>query len=391
MTIMNNRLRFTCLLVGASMTLTLAGCSSLNPFSSKKLPVNVPAALTEFKQTIEPRSIWSINVGNAENYEFVPALTYDSIVAASAAGTIVKVNPDNGHEIWRINADVRLTAGVGSDGSTIAVAGEKGVILTFDQDGKLRWKTQVSSEVLSAPVVGQGLVVVRSQDNRIAAYDAYSGARKWIVTRTAPPLTLRSAPGMLIDNSEVIVAMPGGRLLGLALNNGGPLWEIAVGDPRGATELDRIADVSGYPVIYNRQACAVAYHGRVGCINLATGSPQWSRMFSSDVGLGIDERNVYASSDKGSVSAFALQGGQSVWLNDKLAYRQLTAPVALKRAIAVGDGMGFVHFLDKENGALIGRMNTDGSPILSTPLASGGKLIIQTRAGTLMAVTADNG
>jgi len=375
--------------VCVTIVLVLTGCSSLNPFSSKKASSNVPAELTEFKQTMDARSAWSVNVGKAGDFVFTPAYTYDSIFAAAADGTIIRLDAASGREQWRINADVPLTAGVGSDGDTVAVAGEKGVILAFDANGKLRWKAQASSEILSAPAVGGGLVIVKSMDNRIAAFDSYSGARKWAVQRTAPLLTLRSSSGIVIANSNAIIALPGGRLLALSLLNGGVRWEIALGDPRGATELERIADVSGFPVVFERQVCAVTYQGRVGCVDLVNGAAQWGREFSSDVGLGIDERFVFAANEKGSVHAFTRDGGQSVWRNDKLAYRRLTTPVSFGRAVAVGDGMGYMHFLNREDGSLIGRMSSDGSPILSTPLIAGDKLVFQTRSGTLMAVTTE--
>jgi outer membrane protein assembly factor BamB len=48
-----------------------------------------------------------------------------------------------------------------------------------------------------------------------------------------------------------------------------------------------------------------------------------------------------------------------------------------------------MHFLNREDGSLIGRMSSDGSPILSTPLIAGDKLVFQTRSGTLMAVTTE--
>ncbi len=44
--------------------------------------------------------------------------------------------------------------------------------MAFDMDGKALWKTQLSSEILSAPVVSQGIVVARSIDNRIVGLDA---------------------------------------------------------------------------------------------------------------------------------------------------------------------------------------------------------------------------
>jgi outer membrane protein assembly factor BamB len=282
-----------------------------------------------------------------------------------------------------------LTAGVGSDGNTVAVAGEKGTVLVFDGDGKLRWKSQASSEVLSAPAVGQGLVIVRSLDNRIVALDADSGTRRWVVQRTAPPLTLRAAPGIVIAEPTAFVALPGGKLLALALANGGPRWEVAVGDPRGATELERIADVSGAPAVVGREVCAVAYQGRIGCVDAISGTTRWAKEFSSDVGLGADERFVFAADDRGTLNAFTRDGGTSVWRNNKLANRRLSAPVSFGRAVVVGDGQSYIHFLSREDGSFLARITTDGSRIVAAPVVAGANLIFQTQAGTLVALAAD--
>jgi len=259
-------------------------------------------------------------------------------------------------------------------------------VLAFDADGKLRWKAQMSSEVLAAPTVGQGLVIVRSVDNRIVAFDAESGSRRWTVQRTAPALTLRTASGIVIAGPSAFVGLPGGRLMALALSNGGPRWEISVGDPKGATELERVADISGAPVVIGRDVCAVSYQGRVGCFDAATGAARWTKDLSSDVGLGADERFIFAADERGAVAAFTREGGASVWRNKQLANRRLSAPVSFGRAVAVGDGQGYIHFLSREDGSFLARVGTDGSPIVSAPLMTDTQVIFQTQSGTVIAL-----
>jgi outer membrane protein assembly factor BamB len=374
------------------MLTALTGCSTLaalNPFASKNAPRNPPAELVDFRPTMPVRTAWSTTIGNSGAYVFSPASANNSVFVAAADGSLARLDAATGRTLWRINAGVPLTAGVGSDGNTVAVVGDQGQILVFDAEGKQRWKAQASSEVLSAPAVGQNLVIVRSLDNRIVAYDAESGARRWTVQRTAPPLTLRTAPGIVISGSAAYVGLPGGRLLALTLSNGGPIWEVAVGDPRGATELERVADVSGSPVLVGNDVCAVAYQGRIGCIDARTGSGKWAKQFSSVSGVGADERYVFGSDEKGAVTAFARDTGATVWRNDRLAYRGLSAPVSFGRAVAVGDGQGYVHFLSREDGSFVARSGTDGSRIVAAPLVSGNHLIFQTQAGTVTAFAAD--
>lgn len=362
----------------------LSGCSL---FSSKK-EVNPPAPLVEFKPTLRTSTVWSASVGKAGNFQFSPVFANDSVFAASADGNVVRLNAATGQSIWRVSAG-SLTAGVGSDGNVVAVVGEKGLVQAFDANGKSLWKASAPTEVLSAPAVGYGLVVVRSIDNRVTAFDAENGTRRWSILRPLPTLTLRTAPGVVLDASTAYVALPGGRLSALALNNGAPRWEVAVGDPRGTTELERIADVSGVPALGVRDVCAVAYQGRIGCFDVGNGNVRWGKEFSSDSGVTLDDRYVFSADDKGGVSEFARDTGASMWRNTKLSYRRLSAPIAVGKAVAVGDYQGYIHFLSREDGSLVSRASTDGSPIQVTPIAAGQNVVFQTQAGTLVALAAE--
>lgn len=366
----------------------LAGCStlsSLNPFSSSKAPSNPPAALVDFKPTLTVNTAWNVSVGKAGEHVFTPAVARNSVFAAAADGTVTRIEAATGRAMWRINAGTPLTAGVGSDGNLVVVVGEKGALLAFDENGKEIWKAQAASEVLSAPAVGMGVVVVRSVDNSIAAFDAVTGKRRWILQRSVPSLTLRSAPGIAIADGNAYAALPGGRLVAVALNNGGPRWEVAVGEPRGATELERVADTSGMPLLLGREVCAVAYQGRAACFDGITGSARWARNLSSDVGLGGDERFVFAADEAGSLHALSRDSGASVWRNQQLANRRLSAPLSFGRAVAVADYQGYVHFLSREDGTMLARAATDGSPVLGTPVVAGSYAVFQTRDGSLIA------
>jgi outer membrane protein assembly factor BamB len=380
--------KYVCVLAVAAAVVSLSGCSLFSWMTSKKV-INPPSPLVEFKATQTPRTLWKISLPKSGVYQFSPAVAGDSVYAASADGTIMRINAVSGQTAWRIDAKMKLTAGVGSDGSTVAVAGEKGVVLAYDGAGKLLWKAQATSEILSAPAVGSGLVIVRSLDSRIAAYDALTGERRWLALRNTPSLTLRNAPGIVIASQTAYVALPGGRLAALMLTNGGPRWEAPVGDPRGTTELERISDVSGLPSVSGNTVCAVAFQGRIGCFDAMSGAVHWVKDFSSTVGLGIDESYVFAADERGAVIEFARDSGAVLWRNDKMAYRQLSAPASVGNAVAVGDYQGYIHFLSRENGNLVARVATDGSPIISNPIVIGGSVIFQTQAGSLVALAAE--
>ncbi|MET3116250.1 outer membrane protein assembly factor BamB [Undibacterium sp. GrIS 1.8] len=382
-------MHFSGKLLASLVLLSLAACSSMNPFASKSETKNIPATLQDFTVTMPVKTLWSSSVGSSGEYVFTPAQVGADIYAAAVDGTVIRLDAANGQAVWRINAGSSLTAGVGASASVVVVAGRKGMLFAFDTEGKLRWSVQTSSEILSSPAVAKDVVVVRSMDNKIAAYDIATGTKKWSVERPLPILTLRTIQGIAIADQWAIVALPGGKLASFSLTNGGLRWEIAVADPKGATELERITDVSGTPFIIGNEACVSAYQGRVGCYDLTTGAARWAKTLSSEVGVSVDERFVFAADNSGAVSAYARSTGASVWRNDKLAYRRLSAPISFGRAVAVGDGSGFIHFLSREDGSFIGRISTDGSQILAAPTVVGSSLIVQTKSGAVVALTTE--
>ena len=384
-------MRISSKLVGVGVLALMTGCStlnSLNPFASDKKG-DQPAKLVELKGSMAVRTAWKLDIGKAKGYQFSPALSGNTLVVAAADGAIARVDAATGKQLWRVKADSELSAGVGTDGNLIVVGGEKGILMGYDMDGKLLWKTQLSSEILSAPVVSQGIVVARSIDNRIVGVDATDGSKKWTVQKVAPPLTLRNAPGMIVAGTDVIVAQPGGKLSALIIATGAPRWDVEVGISRGATELERVTDIGGAPVLFENEVCAASYQGRVGCFDLVTGSARWTRDLSSSVGVAVDQLFVFAPDDKGALNAFTRDTGASSWKNDKLSFRRLSTPLSYGRAVAVGDYEGYVHFLSREDGSFLARAATDGSPIVGTPLVAGANLIFQTQNGTVTAIAVE--
>lgn len=366
------------------MVAALSGCSSLsalNPFSSD----DKPPKLRPITASAAARILWQENVGKAGLYAFTPAVVGSTVYAAASNGKIMRI--DSGRMAWKIDADQPLSGGVGADDQLVVVGTPKGEILAFAAaNGALRWKGRATSTVLAPPALGDGLVIVRSADNRLTAYDAVDGKRKWIYQRPMPALALRSTVGAVIDGQYVFAGFPGGKLVAVTTSNGAAVWEGTVAVPKGVTELDRIADITSLPVISNGMVCAVAFQGRVACFELGGGSQLWSRDISSAVGLAIDNRRLYVTDDKDIVHAFDLNNGASLWKQDKLAKRRLSAPIVQGNKVAVADAEGIVHFLSQADGAFAARLATDGSAVVSAPQTLSADMVVQTSRGGVFAI-----
>lgn len=378
------------------LAVLLAGCSSLTDLKtdvSERLfgpeAKDPPIELADFKQTAIVRVVWHANVGTAEQYDFTPAQDKDAIFAAGADGTIVRLDAATGKEIWRIAAGETLSGGVGAGENLVLVGSPKGMVLAFDQNGKALWKSKVSSEVLSAPKVSGGVVVVRSGDSRIFGLDAVDGKRKWVYERATPSLSLRSSAGVVLDGGAAYVGFAGGKLVALKADDGRVLWETSVAQPKGSTEIERIADLTSLPIVDGRMIYAVAFQGRVAGIDRMSGRVLWSRDISSYTGMGAENGRVYVAHSGGAVYALDYNSGKSYWRQGGLLNRQISAPVPLGSYVAVGDLEGYVHFLEREDGSFAGRIQTENSPIMAQPVDLGNSTVLmQTRSGGLYAVSA---
>jgi outer membrane protein assembly factor BamB len=308
------------------------------------------------------RTLWRASIAAADRAVFVPAVANGSVFVAGSDGSVARLDESTGEQAWRVDVGSRLSGGVGSDGALVAVGSPEGEVIVLEATGQVRWKARVSSEVLAAPEIAGDVVVVRSADSRIFAFDSRDGRRRWVYQRATPSLSVRSPAGTVLRAQYVFAGFPGGKLVALAQSNGGLRWEGTVSLPRGTTELERMSDVTGLPWIGDGQACAVAHQGRAACFDLANGNMLWARPASSSAGIAVDNRYVFVSEDAGAVSALARSGGTSLWRQNKLGNRSLSAPLVVGSDVVVGDVEGYVHIEANSTTPSGSPASTGGSP-----------------------------
>ncbi|WP_432422239.1 outer membrane protein assembly factor BamB [Robbsia betulipollinis] len=367
-------------MVLASLVAVLGACSATKDIR------RVPTPLTDIKPVLEVKQAWKASVGKGGRYLFQPAVADGAVFAAGANGSVGKFDAQTGKTLWKIKIGSDLSAGVGTDGKLSAVGSVDGTLFVLDADGKVSWKANVSGEILSAPLVGNGFVIVRTVDGRVTAFDAQTGEQKWVFRNRAVPLNLRTTLGLTFAGTNAVLAgFPGGALAAISLANGDAFWQSPVSFPQGVTEVERINDVSGTPQLVGRLACAGTFQGKIGCFDVESGQPVWAHAFSTYSGVAEDDQTVVAADDWSVVKAFDANSGKQLWENTQLKSRDLNRPVLLGRTVVVGDYQGFVHFLSRDTGEFVARMKTDKSPITAPAVVAGPSLVVQTKDGDLYA------
>ena len=362
------------------LLVTLTGCFG------GKLTGKEPVELRDFKPGANMEVRWSRNVGEVGNAGLQPAVTAEAVYVANADGELFRLDPISGKKVWKIDSGFKISGAVGAGEGLVVVGGLKSELAAFDADGKLRWMTKVSSEVLSAPQIADGMVVVRSSDGRIAALNAQDGKRQWLYERATPTLIVRNHAGVVIQRGVVFAGFAAGKLAAINLANGAVVWESAVSQPRGNTELERISDITSLPAVDSEIVCAIAFQGRLACFDIRQGAMLWSRDLSSDKGIALERKYLYISDAEGTVLAVDKASGSTIWKNDQLFMRQVSAPSVMEKYVLTGDYEGYLHALSREDGSLVARIKTDGSPILFAPVLLGKGFLLQTHDGGVYSV-----
>ena len=341
----------------AALLLFIVGCSS------SPSPVLPPVALTPIENPLAIERVWRLKAGEGVSEYYLklrPVFKADSGYLVDYKGNLVSFKLKTGRINWQKALSVPAAGGLTLNNGKLFFGTSKGEVIALDsKDGSLLWRSQLSSEILARVAVKDDMLVAKTIDGRVYGLDKTSGKRRWIFDRTVPRLTLRGSSTPIIVNDIVITASDSGKLVALTLATGKLLWETTISIPQGRSQLERIIDLDIDPFIVDDVIYIAGYQGRIAAVKLGSGQLIWSRDFSTWSGLYVDAYRVYVTDAEGRVWALNRYNGATLWRQDKLLRRQLTAPQTYDNYIVLGDYDGYLHWLNREDGKIAGRKRID--------------------------------
>ena len=358
----------------------LSGCAVFSTvrdyFSSDKGETGVPVDLTRFDEEVRVSRVWRAKVGDGLSkkhlMEIAPVVIADRVFVADAYGMVEARDRFSGDRVWRTRIGepeqkpiwrfferyetAFVSGGVGAGGGRIFIGTTRGDLFALDAaDGSTLWQIQLSSEILTAPAVDDGIVVAHTIDGQIVALNAETGATIWNYDTQVPLLSLRGTATPMIQSGRVYAGFANGMVVTVDLISGRPLWEQRIMLPTGRSELERMVDVDGTPILGQGFLYAASYQGFVKALRLADGAVIWEREASSfrDLALGLGQ--VYIVDEDDVVMAINQRDATLAWEQEGLKYRGLTSPVAFGNYLIIGDNEGFLHVLAQSDGRFLGR------------------------------------
>lgn len=339
--------------VAALLVLPMAGCSFFSTPDSHE-----PAELQDFKPLVKAKVSWTADVG--ENSGFLVPVVTENAVYAAGDNRLYRLDRNTGDTVWSVETGGRVTAGVGTDGMHQAVVTDRGEVELYDAEGRMLWHAMLSAETDVPPLVGQNLVIVKTSDTRITAFDLITGERRWHYQGQAPALTLQAFSQMTWSPAGILVGQANGRLLALGLD-GKPVFDAVIGQAKGITEVERLIDVVGRPWVDQQLICAAAFQGQLVCMSSQNGQLAWNVPVDAVTGPVSDSQLIYVVDDRSGVHAFNRQTGREAWVNRELEYRTVSAPIRIGGTVAVADYEGVVTMMNPANGVVVGRTKLDGA------------------------------
>ncbi|MGK2946445.1 MAG: outer membrane protein assembly factor BamB [Candidatus Malihini olakiniferum] len=380
------------LVVGMLSLVFLSQCSL---FSSEEDVVAI-SPLPKVESQFTPTKVWSSSVGNGLEGHYSnlrPAWQGGSVFAADRKGLVKAIDLANGKDLWHADLSKKrglfssresalLSGGVTVSGDHVYIGSERAEVFALNAAyGTIAWQATVAGEVLSRPVVSDGVVLVYTSNGILQALNESDGVIKWILNLDVPTLSLRGESSPATVFGTAIVGSDNGRVSAVLINQGQLIWQQRISQPSGATEIDRLNDVDTTPVVAGELVYTLGYNGNMTAIDLRSGQIVWKRELSSVQDFIIDGDRIYVVDQNDRVIALSTNGGVNLWQQSDLRHRNLTGLALYNSYLVVGDSEGYLHWINATDGRFVAQHKVDSSGFLSNPVVASDKLLIQAKNG----------
>ena len=271
------------------------------------------------------------------------AVTDDALFVASLEGELVGLNKSDGNPLW-------TACPLGTSKETVAV--------------------------YTTPAVGGDLVYVGGYDGRVYTVNSTSGYRERVY-----PLddNLESiVGGLVVSEGRVYFGCDDGKVYALDVDEFRKEWEFQTGDKVWST-----------PVVSGETVYVSSFDKKVYALNVADGTEKWH--FETEGGIVstplVYNDTVYIGSFDRHIYAVDAADGSLRWRSEVEADKWFWAqPIAYDNIIYAPNLDGKVYMLDTESGYEVAVPAELDSPISSSPVVVGDKVIIASQEGRVFSL-----
>lgn len=394
-------------------SLLLSSCTTISNWFYDEDELEI-RRLKPIDAQFSPSEAWSVDLGDGIGKfysKLKPAVAYGKVFAANRQGIVSAYDQVTGKKIWTRNFAIfdnkGETSGISnlwSSGLSAKIAGglsvayetvffgtENGEVVALDTNtGEQKWLTTVKGEVLAAPAIDAGIVLINTGSGFIFALNADDGEEVWSSESDVPPLSLRGVSSPAAVNGGAIIGTATGKLIVNILETGQTAWEQVISAATGVTELERIVDIDSEPLVAGGNVYIISYDGTLASVELRSGRVIWKREYKSYRSLSLSGSTLYLVDINSNVYALDSRNGVELWSQGALKERLLTGITPIGSYLVAGDKYGYLHWFDQADGKIVAQLEVgeddEDEGIYHAPVADGDVLYTQTRDGKLVAI-----
>ncbi|MCT8088755.1 outer membrane protein assembly factor BamB [Acinetobacter sp. C_4_1] len=363
------------------LTFALAGCST-NKTKVEEVKPNPLPKLVQAKTLVPVFSQSVSSTSKADPLRLRLDADNGVVFAVDPNGEVAAYQGKQ--RLWQQKVSKQgLSSGIEAGEGIVVVGNKKGQLFALDQaTGEQKWTAQLSGAILSASLIQSGRVITITNDDTVYAHDLATGQQVWTYNLPNVQFSLRGiATPVALDPRTVLIASSNAYIYALDIISGVPRMQRRVAVSDGRSDIQRLNDLDGDPVVAGQFLVTTSYQGQVTVMDLASQQVVWSEDASSIQRPEVFNNTVYVAQADGKITAYSLTTGEQLWQNDSLLNRQLSNPVILGQDLVVGDLDGVLHLIDPATGQLIGRSKTSGE--VRTLRVIDNQLYVATRKGAL--------
>lgn len=295
------------------------------------------------------------------------------VVVGTRDGVLRSVSVE-GRVKWTLATPTPFYAGVLIRDGVVYVPGGDGVLRALKADtGAVLWAYDCGEELVTVPVLAEGLVLVASQSATLYAIGATDGKWLWQYRRTPPAgFILRGASTPLVRDGVVYLGFSDGHAAALEAKTGAALWDRVLST---GTQFIDVSSTPGFDA--SGHLIVASYKDGLFALDPKSGDTVWQSSASGLAYVLVRGQVIFAAGED-RIGAYSADTGKNVWLT-QLPDRAGQQPAFASGLLLVPTGRGLL-FMEPVTGKILRRFDP-GKGVTATPAVYGPDALVLSNLG----------
>jgi len=340
--------------------------------------------------------VWSASAGTGSTTQgrltAVPIVAENRIFVLDTEAKVRAFTVKEGNRIWTTSLTPKdeeeeegFGGGLAYDSGRVLAATAFGTVVALDpSNGKQLWSKNLGVPIRTAPTAANGRVFVTAVNNQVFALSVADGSTIWKFRSTGESAGLIGNTSPAVADGYVVVPYTTGDLITFKAENGRVVWTDSLTRKGRLSSLSNLNDIAGRPVIYKGRVIAISHSGRLAGIDIKTGERLWSRNFPGTQTPWLAGEYLFFVSSDNILMAISHSDGKIRWIK-RLGSGKWSGPVLAGGRLIIVNDSGKIMNISPYTGTEVSTQQIS-EKILIAPIVAGSTLYFITDDADLIAM-----